>query len=298
MAAENILQPKSFPSFRHRSLRFRGTPTSVLIWSAFLLVITLCSLFADVIAPYNPNHQGNLLTERYQPPSAQHLFGTDKFSRDVFSRVLYGGRISLGIAFGVMVLSLTIGLIYGTIAGYWEGIIDSMMMRLLDFLMTFPAIFLIITIVAVFHPNHWYLVLILSLVSWMETARLVRAEVLSVKSRDFVLAARGLGLTHWQVIRRHIIPNCLTPVLVAAPFKIAEVILVESTLSFLGVGVQPPVPSWGNIIENGRQAMLHAWWIATFPGIFIALTVMSFNAVGERLKQLVAPEKPGLIRQV
>ncbi len=298
MASENILHPHSFYTIRRRFRRILSMPASALIWTTFLITLTLCSLFAEVIAPYNPNYQGNLLTERYQPPSLEHPFGTDKFSRDVFSRVLYGSRISLGIAFGVMLLSLTIGLIYGTIAGFCGGMVDSLMMRFLDFLMTFPAIFLIITIVAIFHPNHWYLVLILSLVSWMETARLVRAEVLSVKSRDFVLAARGLGLTTWEIIRRHIIPNCLTPVMVAAPFKIAEIILVESTLSFLGVGVQPPVPSWGNIIESGRQAMLHAWWIATFPGIFIALTVMSFNSLGERIKQVFAPEKPNFLRQV
>ena len=163
--------------------------------------------------------------------------------------------------------------------------------RLLDFLLAFPVIFLIIAVAAVFQVSHWYLIPLLGLTGWMDTARLVRAEVLSVKERDFILAAKGLGFTHTRILMKHIIPNCLNPVIVAATLKVGEVILLESALSFLGIGIRPPSPSWGNIINDGRQALLNAWWVATFPGIFIVLTVMSFNLISDGLRQALGPQK-------
>lgn len=252
---------------------------------ALLALLMGCALFSGFISAYNPTWQGDILADRYLTPSLQHPFGTDKFARDVFSRVLYGGRISLTIGVSVCLIMLTVGLIYGTLSGYWGGAIDALMMRVLDFLLAFPIIFLIIPAVAIFEMNHWYLIPLLGLTGWMEIARLVRAEVLSLRERDFVLAARGLGFSRVRILLRHVIPNCLTPVLVVAPLKIAEVILLESGLSFLGIGVQPPVPSWGNMINEGREVLLQAWWIATFPGLFISLTVLSFNLLGEGLKE-------------
>ena len=157
------------------------------------------------------------------------------------------------------------------------------MMRFLDFFLAFPAIFFIITISAIMQLDHWYLIPILGLTGWMETARLVRAEVLTVKERDYVLAARGLGFSRMRILFRHVIPNCMSPVIVAATLKIGEVILLESALSFLGIGVQPPTPSWGNIINDGREVLLRAWWVATFPGIFIMLSVVSFNLISESI---------------
>ncbi|MEE9170469.1 MAG: ABC transporter permease [bacterium] len=252
-------------------------------------VLTLGSAFSSAFTKYDPNSQGDLLTARYLSPSQDHPFGTDKLGRDVFSRVLHGGRISLTIAFCVVILSMTIGLIYGTVSGYVGGAIDMIMMRLLDFQLAFPSLFLTITIIAVFQLNHWYLIPILGLTGWMETARIVRAEVLSLKERDFILAARGLGFGRSRILIRHIVPNCLAPVIVAATLKVGEVILLESALSFLGIGVQPPTASWGSIINDGRDGLLRAWWISTFPGIFIVLTVMSFNLIGDGLRAGLNP---------
>jgi len=255
-----------------------------IVGLVFIGLLALSSIFSGLITKYDPNLQGDLLKERYLSPSWEHPFGTDKFSRDILSRVLHGGRISLTIAFSVVILSITIGLFYGTISGYFGGLIDSVMMRFLDFLLAFPSIFLIITVVAVFHMNHWYLIPVLSLTGWMETARIVRGEVLSLKERDFILAAKGLGFSYSRILFRHIIPNCLTPVIVVATLKVGEVILLESALSFLGIGVQPPIASWGNIINDGREALLRAWWVSTFPGMFIVLSVMSFNLIGDGLR--------------
>lgn len=256
----------------------------LLVGCLLLALLTTLSLFSGFFVKYDPIKQGNLLKERYLAPSAEHLFGTDKFGRDIFSRVLYGGRISLAIAFSVVMLSVSIGLMYGALSGYLGGRVDALMMRILDFLLAFPAIFLIFAVAALFQMNHWHLIPLLSLTGWMETARLVRAEVISVKERDFILATKALGFSHGRILIKHIIPNCLTPVLVAATLKVGEVILLESALSFLGIGVRPPTPSWGNIINDGRNALLRAWWIATFPGFFIMLAVMSFNFIGDGLR--------------
>ena len=258
---------------------------SSIIGLIFVCALTLGSIFSTTITNKDPNAQGNLLTKRYLSPSTDHPFGTDKFGRDVLSRVLFGGRISLSISFSVVILSMSIGLIYGTVSGYFGSFIDTVMMRLLDFNLAFPTIFLVITVLSVFQLNHWYLVPVLALTGWMETARIVRAEVLSLKERDFILAVKGLGFNHSRIIFRHLIPNCIVPVIIAGTFKIGEVILLESALSFIGIGVQPPIASWGSIINDGRNVLLSSWWIATFPGIFIALTVISFNLVADGLNE-------------
>ncbi|MFQ5677399.1 MAG: ABC transporter permease [bacterium] len=248
-------------------------------------LLLILSTFSGLFTTHDPIKHGNLLTEKYLSPSMEHPFGTDKFGRDIFSRVLYGGRVSLTIAISVVFLSIVIGLNYGILSGYFGGVIDSIMMRLLDFLLAFPVIFLIIAVVAIFQVSHWYLIPLLSLTGWMDTARLVRAEVLSVKERDFILAAKGLGFSSARILFRHVLPNSLNPVIVAATFKVGEVILLESALSFLGIGVQPPIPSWGNIVNDGRNVLLNAWWVATFPGIFIVLSVMSFNFISDAFRQ-------------
>ncbi len=257
----------------------------------FIVALSICSFLGDVLTGYDPNEHGDLITSRYLVPSENHFLGTDKFGRDIFSRVLYGGRISLTIGISVTLLSVSIGLFYGIIAGYSGRIIDAVMMRLLDFLLAFPIIFLIIPAVAIFQMQHWYLIPLLGFTGWMEIARVVRAETLSLKERDFITAAVGLGFSRTRILLRHIVPNCLTPVLVIIPLKVAETILLESGLSFLGIGVQPPTPSWGSIINDGRDVLLHAWWISTFPGIFLALTVLSFNAIGEGLRKNLARRK-------
>lgn len=256
-----------------------------------LFTLALTSFFSTFLSGYDPNMQGDILLDRYLSPGWEHLFGTDKFGRDVFSRVLYGGRISLTIALSVVFVSSTIGVVYGMVSGYVGGKVDRLMMRMLDFLLAFPLIFLLIMIIALFDVNHWYLIPVIGLTSWMETARLIRAEVLSIKEQDYILAARGLGFSNTRIIFHHILPNCLSILFVTAPLKVAEVVLLESALSFLGIGVQPPTASWGNIINDGREAMLNAWWISTFPGIFITVTVASFHLIANGLREFISPNK-------
>lgn len=252
---------------------------------AIVLIMLLSSFFSTMISGYNPDSHGDIVNERYLSPSGSHPFGTDKFGRDLLSRVLYGGRISLMIAMSVVAISMTIGVLYGGISGYFGGRIDSIMMRLLDFLLAFPLIFLVITLIALFKISHWYLIPLLAFTSWMETARLIRAEVLSLKEREYIMAVQGLGFSHLRIIFVHVIPNCLSVVLVTIPLKIAEVILLESALSFLGIGVQPPTASWGNIINDGREVLTSAWWISTIPGIFITFTVLSFHLISDGIKK-------------
>ncbi|KPK29055.1 MAG: hypothetical protein AMJ61_00400 [Desulfobacterales bacterium SG8_35_2] len=261
--------------------------TSVFV----LLVIVFASVFSNVLTHFSPLEQGNLITSRYLEPSFNHPFGTDKFGRDVFSRVLHGGKISLSIASIVVLLSVVIGVLYGAISGYAGGFIDNIMMRILDFLLAFPLIFLLIAVVAIFSPGTWFLVPLLGLTGWMDTARLVRAEVLSIKERDYILAVKGFGLSNIYILINHVIPNSITPVFVSIPLKIGEVILLESALSFLGIGVQPPTPSWGNIISDGQDVLFQAWWVSFFPGLLIVITVMCFNFISEGLRISYSPKK-------
>ena len=255
-----------------------------IIGLAIVLIMLLSSFLSTPISGYNPDSHGDIVKERYLAPSGSHPFGTDKFGRDLLSRVLYGGRISLMIAISVVAISMTIGVLYGSISGYFGGRIDSIMMRILDFLLAFPLIFLVITLIALFKMTHWYLIPLLAFTSWMETARLIRAEVLSLKEREYIMAVQGLGYSHLRIIFVHVIPNCLSVVLITVPLKIAEVILLESALSFLGIGVQPPTASWGNIINDGREVLTSAWWVSTIPGIFITFTVLSFHLISDGIK--------------
>ena len=266
------------------ALHIRKTTIGIII----LLIMLLCSLFSTTISGYNPDSHGDIVLDRYLPPSITHPFGTDKFGRDLLSRVLYGGRISLLIAISVVAISMTIGVLYGSIAGYTGGRTDSIMMRILDFLLAFPLIFLVITLIALFKMMHWYLIPLLALTSWMETARLIRAEVLSLKEREYIMAVQGLGYSNLRIIFVHVIPNCLSVVLVTIPLKIAEVILLESALSFLGIGVQPPTASWGNIINDGREVLTSAWWVSTIPGLFITTTVLCFQLISDGIKKSVS----------
>lgn len=254
--------------------------------SGLLLVVIMILLVAGagLLTRYDPVKQGDITLERYRQPGTEHLFGTDKFGRDIFSRVLYGGRLSLIIALASAGLAVTLGLIYGMISGYFGGLIDTIMMRVLDFLLAFPVIFLLLMLIALFDLSHWALIPIIAFTSWMELARLVRAETLSLKEREYVLAARGYGMRSVPIMIYHIFPHCLNIVFVILPMKIAEVILLESALSFLGIGVQVPLPSWGNIINDGKDVLMSAWWISTFPGLFISLTVLGFHQLGEGMK--------------
>lgn len=228
-------------------------------------------------------------------PAVQRTFilGTDQYGRDILSRVVYGSRISLSIGFLVVLISVTLGTVVGVTSGYFGGWIDAVSMRLVDILIAFPALFLILIIIATFGNSIYLIVVTLSFTGWMGVARIVRSQVLSLKEQEFILAAKSLGLSSLRIIFRHLAPNTLTPVIIAATLRIGSIILTEAGLSFLGLGVQPPVPSWGNIINEGRDSLLNHWWISTFPGIAILVTVVCFNLVGDGVRDALDPRMRG-----
>ncbi|MBR0639911.1 MULTISPECIES: oligopeptide ABC transporter permease [Bacillus] len=259
--------------------------------SVILLVIIFSAIFAPVIAPYAPEHQD--LLKRLQPPSAEHFMGTDKFGRDIFSRVLYGARVSLLVGFVSVVGAITIGTVVGAVAGYFKGFVDSLLMRFVDVVLSIPDIFLLITLVTIFKPGIDKLILIFALTGWTTTARLIRSEFLSLRTREFVLAARTIGTKNHVIIFSHILPNCIGPIIVSATLKVGSVILAESTLSYLGFGIQPPTASWGNMLQDAQNfsIMVQAWWYPLFPGLLILLTVLCFNFLGDGLRDALDPKK-------
>lgn len=229
------------------------------------------------------------IAARLQAPGVDYLLGTDDLGRDVLTRILYGARISLLVGFVAVGIATLIGILLGALAGYYGGWIDSLIMRFVDVMLCFPSFFLILAVVAFLEPSIWNIMIIIGLTGWMGVARLVRAEFLSLRERDFVLAARALGASDGRVIFRHILPNALSPVLVSATLGVAGAILTESALSFLGIGVQPPTPSWGNMLIAGKQTLGTAWWLSAFPGLAILLTVLGYNLLGEGIRDALDP---------
>uniref|UniRef100_Q3ARF6 Peptide ABC transporter, permease protein, putative n=1 Tax=Chlorobium chlorochromatii (strain CaD3) TaxID=340177 RepID=Q3ARF6_CHLCH len=230
------------------------------------------------------NSNGNPVIE-----SRIFLLGTDQYGRDILSRVIYGSKISLSIGFLVVLISVTLGTIIGVSSAYFGGWIDAIAMRIVDVLIAFPALFLILIIIATFGNSIYLIVLTLSFTGWMGVARMVRSQVLSLKEQEFILAAQSLGFSTTRIIFRHLVPNSLTPVIIAATLRIGSIILTEAGLSFLGLGVQPPTPSWGNIINEGRDSLLNYWWISTFPGLAILTTVVCFNLIGDGVRDALDP---------
>jgi len=247
------------------------------------------ALLTPLVAPYPPNLQGNLVTERFVGLSAAHPLGTDHFARDVLSRLLYGARISLLIGFVAVAISVSVGTLLGAVAGFIGGLVDAAIMRFVDVVISFPRLVLLITIIALFEPSIFLITAVLGLTQWPSTARIVRGEVLSLREREFVQAAEALGYSKPRIILRHLIPNAMAPVIVAATLGIGNTIVLEAGLSFLGLGVQPPTPSWGTMVDAGRGNLLDAWWLSTFPGLAIVLTVLSFNLVGDGLRDALDP---------
>jgi len=254
-----------------------------------IVALYLVALLTPLISPYDPAFQGDLLTERYVGLSVQHLLGTDQYARDVLSRLLYGARISLLIGFVAVSISVTIGTLLGAIAGFIGGFVDGAIMRFVDIVISFPRLVLLITIIALFQPSIFLIIAVLGLTLWPGTARIVRGEVLSLREREFVQAATALGYSKTRIILRHLIPNALGPVIVAATLGVGNTIVLEAGLSFLGLGVQPPTPSWGSMVAAGRNVLLNAWWLSTFPGLAIVFTVLSFNLVGDGLRDALDP---------
>lgn len=258
-----------------------------LLSAVIVFFLMIVALLAPLLAPYDPAEID--LSNILSPPSREHLLGTDELGRDVLSRMIWGSRISLSVGFVAVGIAILIGVIIGSIAGYYGRWIDTLLMRFVDIMLTFPTLFLILAVVAIVGPSIFLIMLIIGLTGWMDVARLVRAEFLTLKERDFVLAARALGIKDIGIIFRHILPNALAPVFVAATLGIAGAILTESALSFLGLGVQPPTPSWGNILTSGKNYIEIAWWLSLFPGLAILLTVLSYNLIGEGLRDAIDP---------
>jgi peptide/nickel transport system permease protein len=258
---------------------------------AVVLVFFVLSVLASAIAPYDPGRidVDNVLS----PPSAKHLLGTDDLGRDVFSRMVYGSGISLKVGFVAVGIAVFIGIILGAISGYYGGLIDVIVMRLVDIMLCFPSFFLILSVIAFLEPSIFNIMAVIGLTSWMGITRLVRAEFLSLKERDFVLAERAIGAGSPRIIFLHILPNALAPVLVSATLGIASAVLTESALSFLGIGVQPPTPSWGNMLTQGKEVLGVAWWMSVFPGIAILMTVLGYNLLGEGIRDAIDPRLKG-----
>jgi len=260
-----------------------------LAMTGLTLVVGLfaVSLLAPWLAPYDPNFID--LKEVLMPPTSQHLLGTDPLGRDVLSRIIYGSAVSLKVGFVAVGLATLIGLIIGAVAGFYGGWVDQVLMRLVDLMLCFPTFFLILAVIALLEPSIWNIMVVIGLTSWMGVARLVRAEFLSLKEREFVVAARALGASDARLMVRHLLPNALAPVMVSATLGVAGAILTESALSFLGLGVQPPTPSWGNILTAGKDNIEIAWWLSFFPGLAILATVMSYNLLGEGIREAIDP---------
>jgi peptide/nickel transport system permease protein len=259
--------------------------------SIIILITFLIAGSASLIAPRDPGKTEVSL--KLKPPSLDHYLGTDQLGRDVFSRMLYGSRISLSVGFIAVAISILIGILVGAMAGYYGGWVDSLLMRFVDIMICFPSFFLILTVVALLGPSLFKVMVVIGITSWMGTSRFVRAEFLSLRERDFVQAAKALGVRDPRIIFRHILPNALAPVFVTATLDVASAILVEAGLSFLGFGVQPPAPSWGNILTEGRTYIFDAWWLTVFPGLAILITVLSFNLAGEGLRDALDPRLRG-----
>ena len=250
----------------------------------------MAALLAPVLSPYLPGQQLDIVAMKNRPPSAAHWFGTDRFSRDVLTRVLYGARISLAIATLSVLVSAVIGTLYGLIAAVSGGVMDSVLMRLLDAFLSIPRVLLLIAVLALWSPMPLAgLILLLGLTGWFEVARLVRAEALSIREREYVLAARSLGAGSVRLTLRHILPNVMGPVIVATTLGIASVIVLEAGLSFIGIGAREPDASWGTMFHEGSEVLVGTWWLALFPGVAMVATVVCFNILGDALRALLDP---------
>ena len=260
-----------------------------IIGLTVILLLIIVALLAPVISPYTPSQQN--VFERLQSPSLNHLFGTDDLGRDVFTRMIFGARISLAVGFISVFIILIIGTFLGIISGYYGGKIDYIIMRFTDIVLCFPTFFLIILVIAFIEPNIYNVMIVIGVTSWPGLARLVRAEVLSLKEREFILVSKMMAISNIKIFFVHILPNIISPLMVYSSLAIGGAILTESALSFLGLGVQPPMPSWGQILTSGKDYIYMAWWLSIFPGIAILITVLAFNLLGEAIRDVFDPKE-------
>lgn len=269
--------------------RFKRNRLAVL-GMLFLAIMMASALLAPVIAPYNPNAVSLAPEDLLQSPSWKHLFGTDELGRDVFSRALFGSRISLLVGFVATGVAIGIGVVLGALAGSAGGKVDGLIMRGIDILMSAPLFVLVMISQIVIKPSIWSLMIVIGLISWMDVARLCRAEFLNLRSSEFVSAAKVVGNSASRIAWRHVLPNASGPIIVAATLRIAEAIILESTLSFLGLGIQPPNASLGSMLQKGLTRLQDAPWLVWFPGLLIAATVLAFNFVGDGVRDALDPK--------
>lgn len=252
------------------------------------LALVLIAIVAPLLAPYDPAEID--LFSVHEAPSEKHLLGTDELGRDVLTRLLYGSRITLIVGISSMVFAVIIGIIFGAIAGYYGGLIDNVLMRITDVFLSFPQIILLILMAAYFNTTVISMVIIIGITSWMGVARLVRGEFLSLKEKEYVMASQALGNRDKRTIFRHILPNAIAPLIVAATLRVGYSILSESALSFLGIGIKPPTPTWGNMLSNAQSDIFQAPWLAIWPGVMIFLTVLTINFIGDGLRDALDPK--------
>lgn len=254
-----------------------------------VIVLALCAmaLLAPLVAPYDRDAQD--MANRFQPPTGDHWLGTDNFGRDILSRCIWAAQVSLSIGVISVLLSIVLAILVGAASGYYGGRLDDVLMRFTDMMLAFPTLFLLFTVVALFGNAVLVLIVVLGLTSWQVGARVVRGEILALKAREFVVAARSVGVPDIRIIAVHLLPNVVGVIVVGATIRVALNILLEAGLSYLGLGVQPPIASWGNMVSDGKTVLRTAWWVTTFPGTFIFITVMAFNLLGDGLRDAFDP---------
>ena len=258
-----------------------------LVGGVVVVCLALLAILAPVLAPWDPNRPD--VKRILEPPSRAHLLGTDQLGRDVLARMLYGSRVSLAVGFVSVGIAALIGIMLGAAAGYHGGTMDAAIMRLVDLMLVFPRFFLLLAVLAFLRPSIWTIMAVIGSTGWMGVARLVRAEFLALKEREFVIWSQSIGASAFRIVWRHILPNAMAPVLVAMTLGIPAAILTESGLSFLGLGVQPPHASWGNILNEGKDAIEIGWWLSLYPGLAILVTVLSYNLLGEGIRDALDP---------
>jgi peptide/nickel transport system permease protein len=309
----SMSEAEAVKSFAGQKMYREEQTMAQMVWRAFrrhkpamlglsiMVVFTLAAIFAPVISPYDPEKTS--LSEMLEPPSGQHIMGTDELGRDLFTRILYGGRVSLSIGVMAMGLAVLVGALVGGLAGFYGGWVDNILMRFTDMMLAFPQLFVLIILAIALRDipiealrgtafaSILSIVLVIAVLAWMQVARLVRASFLSLKEKEFSEAARCLGVSNWRIMLRHLLPNAMSPIIVAATFRVATSIITESGLSYLGFGVQPPTPTWGNMLKNAQTLMTRAPWTAIFPGLMIFVTVIAINFIGDGLRDALDPYK-------
>ncbi|MFN2340535.1 MAG: nickel transporter permease [Halanaerobium sp.] len=284
MTEEKSIKSESLWTISFRRMRKSRTAIFGII---IIILFTLVAFLAPLISPYDPMEQNFI--KSFRPPSAEHYLGTDEFGRDVFSRIIYGARISLQIGFVAVFISLILGVSVGLIAGYYGGWIDMAVMRVMDLMLSFPYILLALVIMSILGPGIYNAMVAIGIVYVPQYARIVRSSVLSVKKKEYVMAAKALGANDFRIILKHIFLNSMAPIIIQTTLSIGRAIINAAGLSFLGLGAQPPTPEWGAMLSNGQDFLRNAPWIATFPGIAIALLVLGFNLVGDGLRDAFDP---------